>query len=327
MPLPLLRPALLLLSALPVFAQLPAPGITWERYEPPKKIHLCNEYGKHMMYEWSTFQELQTSAGRCANYTYEAATEAETFRLYGKNSNRAEIRLVNEYEFGARQFEGYVTVGGPLEDQCLMQVWGSAQGATQLMLRGYAENGGTLAVNCGSSGRVKLIDQAYGREIKVNIIHLQENVGNKFVIYLDDKLVAEFPDNEKAVNNFNGNYHKYGVYGTVRDGHENPTVVWRRVRHYRDAGGVSAEKAVQTINFPALTPQRVGDADFDAGATLDSKLPLRYRSSDPKVASVTEAGRVTIVGPGTALILAFHEGNAQYHPTNLFRELRVEAAR
>jgi hypothetical protein len=87
-----------------VYAQIPVPGITWERTKPLQKIHLCNEVGKHMMYEWSPAQDLHTLAGRCASYRYDAATETETFRLYGKNSNRAEIRLINEYEYGARQF-------------------------------------------------------------------------------------------------------------------------------------------------------------------------------------------------------------------------------
>jgi hypothetical protein len=204
-----------------------------------------------------------------------------------------------------------------------MQVWGSAEGATQLMLRGFAADGGTLTVNCGSVSRTKLIDHAFGREIKVNIIHLQEDVGNAFLIYLDGRLVGRFPDNEKAVNNFNCNYHKYGVYGTVRSGHEDAQVQWRRVRHYQDAGGRITAKAAQRITFPELPARRVGDADFDVGASLDSKLSLRYRSSDPKVATVTEAGRVSLVGPGPVLILAFHEGDTHHQPTNFLRELRV----
>lgn len=306
------------------FAQVPVEGIVWERYEPLRKIHLSNEVEKHMMYEWSHYAELQTSVGRCASYTFDPATETETFQLYGKNSNRAEIRLINEYEFGARQFEGYLTFDAPLDDECLMQIWGSVKGATQFMMRGFHDNGGEITVNCGEVGRTKLMEGCYGKEIKVNIIHLQENVGNKFMVYLNDQKVAEFADNEKAVNNFNGNYHKYGVYGTVRDGHESPKVVWRKVRHYKDAGGVMYEKSMQTITFPELPVKKVGDADFAPGAALDSKLPLVYRSSDLRVATITPEGKVRIVGPGAALILAFHEGNSQYHPTNFLRELKVQ---
>lgn len=322
------KSALLVLAAgclsVPGFAQVPVDGITWERHEPQRKIHLCNELGKHMMYEWRHSAELQTSVGRCASYTFDPATETETFQLYGKNSNRAEVRLINEYEFGARQFEGYVTFDAPLDDECLMQIWGSVKGATQFMMRGFHDNGGEITVNCGDMNRIKLMDGCYGKEIKVNVIHLQENVGNKFIVYLNDQKVAEFADNEKAVNNFNGNYHKYGVYGTVRDGHDGPKVVWRKVRHYKDAGGIMYERASQTISFPGLPAKKIGDADFDVGASSDSKLPLVYRSSDVAVATVTPDGKVRIVGPGTTLILAFHEGNSQYHPANFLRELKVE---
>jgi hypothetical protein len=318
--------ALLVFSLLvcQAFSQIPTEGITWERYEPQKKIHLCNEYGKHTMYEWSEYQELTTSVGRCASYTYDPKTETETFQLYAKNSNRAEVRLINEYEFGARQFEGYVTFDAPLDDECLMQIWGSVRGATQMMMRGFEDDGGMITVNCSKIGRTRIMAGCYGKEIKVNIVHLQENVGNKFIVYLNDQKVFEAPDNEKAVNNFNGNYHKYGIYGTVRTGHESPKVVWRKVRHYKDAGGILYNKAQQTITFPEFPVKKVGDADFHAGASLDSKLPLVYRSSDLKVAKVTTDGKIQIVGPGKTLILAFHEGTAEYHPTNLFRELKVE---
>jgi hypothetical protein len=314
----------LLVAVAAVNAQIPVEGITWERYEPKKKIHLSNQIEKHMMWEWSPFQELSTSVGKNASYTYDAANETETFQLYGKNANRAEVRLINEYEFGARQFEGYVTIYEPLNDECLMQVWGSAKGATQMMFRGFQKDGGHFTVNCGEKGRVKLMENIYGKEVKVNIIHLQEDVGNKFFVYLNNEKVFESEDNEKAVNNFNGNYHKYGVYGTVKDGHESPKVVWRKVRHYKDQGGKMWIKADQKITFPEFTPKKVGDADFQLSASLDSKLPLRYRSSDPKVATVSDDGKVHLVSPGKVLVLAFHEGNDKYHPTNMLRELVVE---
>lgn len=320
------RAALALALALPAAAQIPAEGIVWEADAPARKIHLCNEHGKHMMFDWSARQDLHTSAGHCASYAYDAATDTETFRLVGRNSNRAEIRLINEYEQGARQFEGYVTIHGPLDDLSLMQIWGSAEGATQLMLRGYADDGGTLAVNCGSALRVKLLTGAFGREIKVNIVHLQENVGNRIRVYLDDRLVGDFPDDEKAVNNFNANYHKYGVYGKIADRQADAVVSWRRVRHFRDAGGVRADKATPVLDFPALPATQVGAAGFDAGARLSTGRTLRYRSSDPSVADVSESGRIQPVAPGTALILAFHEGDATHHPVSVVRELRVEPA-
>ncbi|MRX48324.1 hypothetical protein [Pedobacter puniceum] len=315
---------ILLAVSTQIIAQIPVTSITWENYNPKKKIHLCNEVGKHMMYDWTAHQELHTSVGKNASYTYNPKDKTETFQLYDKKSNRAEIRLINEYEYGARQFEGYVTIFKPLDDECLMQIWGSHEGATQFMLRGFHEDNGSLTINCGSSSRVKVMNNIYGKEIKVNVIHLQEDVGNKFMVYLNDKKVFELPDNEKAINNFNGNYHKYGVYGTVRDGHESPKVIWRNVQHFKDKGGKMYDKQEQKINYPPLAVKKVGDADFDAGASSSAKLPLIYRSSDLTVATITPEGKVHIVGPGKTLILAFHEGNHQYHPNSELRELVVE---
>jgi hypothetical protein len=126
-----------------------------------------------------------------------------------------------------------VTFFAPLDDEGLFQIWGSARGATQLMLRGYAENNGCIGLQW-DLGTPKFLRDLYGKEFKVNIVHLQEDVGNKIVVYIDDKKIFECPDDEKAVNHNNQNYHKYGVYGTVRKGHENPKAIWRNVRHFKD---------------------------------------------------------------------------------------------
>jgi hypothetical protein len=109
------------------------------------------------------------------------------------------------------------------------------------MLRGYAKNGGELGVaQAPIPGIPRVADHCYGREIKVNVIHLQEDVGNKFIVYLDDKKVLEFPDNEHPKNHGGKNYHKYGCYGTLKTGQA--VVKWRAVRHFKD-GTPPAEPA------------------------------------------------------------------------------------
>lgn len=210
-------------------------GSGWIEYSPPKKIHLAEKGYPNKglrIFDWSAQQEVGSPAP-CASYAYDAATDTETFRLLDPRSNRTEIRLFNEYGTGSRQFEGYVTFNAPLNDESLFQVWGSDEGATQLMLRGYAANGGELGVaNAPIKGTPRVATHCYGREIKVNIIHLQEDVGNKFIVYLDGKKVLEFPDNEKVTNHDGKNYHKYGCYGTLKTGAV--AVQWRRVRHFKD---------------------------------------------------------------------------------------------
>ena len=242
--------ACLLLGVTSVWAQV---GRGWVEYQPTKKIHLVdkNYQGQAKgMYnlDWKPQAEVGAPTP-CASYAYDAKTDTETFKLLDARSNRAEIRLENEYGTGARQFEGYVTFYPPLNDESLFQVWGSDRGATQLMLRGYAANGGEIGVNNEPiKGTPRVIKNCYGREVKVNVIHLQEDVGNKFIVYIDNQKVLEFPDNEKASNHDGKNYHKYGCYGTLKTG--TATVQWRKVRHFKD-GTPPAEAAA-----PAATEKK-----------------------------------------------------------------------
>lgn len=226
----------LLVMAFPIslHAQL---GKGWNEYQTVKKIHLVDfNYKGHpkgmYSFDWRPKAEVG-SPTPCSSYEYDAGTDTETFRLFDDRANRSEIRLENEYGSGARQFEGYVTFYPPLNDESLFQVWGSDEGATQLMMRGYAANNGEIGIaNFPVKGTPRVMDNCYGKEIKVNIIHLQEDVGNKFIVYLNDKKVLEFPDNEKVTNHDGKNYHKYGCYGTLKT--NGAIVKWRKVRNFKD---------------------------------------------------------------------------------------------
>ncbi|ADY52972.1 Fibronectin type III domain protein [Pseudopedobacter saltans DSM 12145] len=70
-------------------------------------------------------------------------------------------------------------------------------------------------------------------------------------------------------------------------------------------------KASQIINFNAFTNKTYGDADFDAGATTTSGLTISYNSDNPAVATIV-AGKIHIVGAGTANITASQAGNDFY---------------
>jgi hypothetical protein len=194
-------------------------GAGWKSYAPVKKVHLDDAAGLQT-FNYTTYKSVCDPI--CADYRYDSATDSETFRILNTKSNRSEIRLQNDYSTGSRQFEGYVTFHAPLNDESLMQIFGSVEGATQLMIRGYAAEGGSMR----GAGKT-LATNMYGREVKVNVIHMQEDVGNKIQIYINDTLRAEMPDNEPV-----SNYHKYGNYGTMRTGEA--VVTWRRARFFRD---------------------------------------------------------------------------------------------
>lgn len=93
--------------------------------------------------------------------------------------------------------------------------------------------------------------------------------------------------------------------------------------------GLSAliNQASQTINFPAIPNQVVGAANFNLTATATSGLPVTYMSSNGSVATVTEAGNVTIVGVGTTTITASQSGDGNYAAaTDATQTLSVTAA-
>lgn len=71
-------------------------------------------------------------------------------------------------------------------------------------------------------------------------------------------------------------------------------------------------KGFQIINFPVIPPTSPSAADFDPGATVNSGLPITYTSSDPAVATIV-AGKIHVVGLGTATITASQAGNANYN--------------
>lgn len=194
-----------------------AVGSGWVAYSPTKKIHLDDEDGLQI-FNWTSYKSVGDPI--CADYQYDNGIE--TFRIVNNKSNRSEIRLQNEYSSGSRQFEGYVTFNAPLDDESLMQIFGSTEGATQLMIRGYAADGGSIR----GAGQT-LATNVYGKEVHINVIHLQEDKGNRIKIYINGVKKADIADNEAVTN-----YMKYGNYGTLRTG--TATVKWRGVKVYRD---------------------------------------------------------------------------------------------
>ncbi|GAA3980634.1 hypothetical protein GCM10022210_34880 [Mucilaginibacter dorajii] len=68
---------------------------------------------------------------------------------------------------------------------------------------------------------------------------------------------------------------------------------------------------LQIITFNAISRKKEGDADFDAGATASSGLPVTYTSGDSTVATIVN-GKIHVVGPGTSVITASQAGNKIY---------------
>jgi hypothetical protein len=241
-------------------------GSGWVQYSPTKRIHLDNEDGLQT-FTWTSYKSVCDPV--CADYSYSSSNDTETFRLLDNRTNRSEIRLQNEYSTGSRQFEGYVTFYAPLNDESLMQIFGSTSGATQLMIRGYAASGGSMR----GAGQT-LITGIYGKEVRVNVIHLQENAGNKIMIYINGVKKAEIADNEAVTN-----YHKYGNYGTLTT--DEAVVKWRRARFFRDGRAPAAAAEASAVESAGA-----GTSDYNIriypNPVAGKQAVIRYSLAKPQ---------------------------------------------
>jgi TolB-like protein len=81
-------------------------------------------------------------------------------------------------------------------------------------------------------------------------------------------------------------------------------------------------RATQTITFDALASRTFGDASFVPGAVTSAGLTLTYRSSDPRVAAVSD-GSITIVGAGGTTITATQGGDRNYLPASSVQQMLI----
>ena len=200
-------------------------GTGWTQYSPEKKISIDGSDGLHTL-TWASYVSVDSPIS--ADYQYDSSTDTERFRVLDNRSNRSEVRLVNEYSTGRRQFQGYVKFSSPLNDECLMQIFGSTSGATLAMTRGYSASGGSITVT-GTGGAIwgsrTIVTGCYGVEKRINVIHSQDSY---IQWYVNGSLKCQQDDPESGVDN----YHKYGCYGTLTTGAV--TVYWRAARAYQD---------------------------------------------------------------------------------------------
>lgn len=75
---------------------------------------------------------------------------------------------------------------------------------------------------------------------------------------------------------------------------------------------VAQLKKAQQIVFEDIPSKAHTDGDFELHATATSGLPVSFSSSNPAVATISGANRVTIVGTGTTFITATQDGNEEY---------------
>jgi hypothetical protein len=140
----------------------------------------------------------------------------ESFYLYNHRSNRIEIRAHNDYQSGMKQFEGWVWIEPPTNNESIMQIFGSpGPNATTAMFRAFDANGGEIRYY--SSPSQAIASGIYGTWTRVNVIHDAD--GGWVYAYINGSLAGQWRDRGVSTH-----YFKYGAYGTHNDA--TPAYVW-----------------------------------------------------------------------------------------------------
>lgn len=87
--------------------------------------------------------------------------------------------------------------------------------------------------------------------------------------------------------------------------------------------GISAALIAQSISFPPIVQQTLGNAPFTVSAAATSGLPVTIGSQTPAVCSVSGA-QVTLLTLGTCTLLAMQAGDAVYAPAaNVLQSFQI----
>ena len=107
----------------------------------------------------------------------------------------------------------------------------------------------------------------------------------------------------------NGNNLALGIQGAAEgSGFVVGTYVDTTSQNFR----ILIEKQDQSITFGALPQVYPGDADIELNVTSSASLPIKYTSTNPSVATVTN-GALHVLKGGTTAIIASQPGNEKYN--------------
>ena len=213
--------------------------------------------------EYETNDILNTISPPPASFTdnflhYDNTGGVETFQLKTSASNRAEIRVNDDYSSGSREFQATImVVSNTTTGECIHQVFNGSTGPYMLLRQNYltATNftvtvGGTLP--SGDTGGV-IFTNNYGTWFQLNTINSLVD-GNTY-IYYNQRLVWS------GANPGGTFYTKYGSYGT--HGNSNPAFIqFTNVVLY--SGGTTNDPFAGTWEIQNLTSSKV----LNQGGTL-----------------------------------------------------------
>jgi hypothetical protein len=186
--------ATLLLGAGIAKAQI---GSNWQQFSPDSEIQIETN-DDYVEYPGTT------TVVNNGGVRYTNKNGIETFMLVNKQSNRVERRVLDDYT-DSRQFEGYVMVSGPTDDEKVHQIFCGNPDGPYLLIQCNA-SGGSLTVDGGGGGT--LITGCYGTWVRINSIH--DKSANITDIYCNGTLKSQ-----GTWGSGTSYYTKYGCYGTL----------------------------------------------------------------------------------------------------------------
>jgi len=244
--------------AAPAQAQI---GNGWTRLTLTQDYIDTQSMGTHARHPIATFT---TTGAR-----YDKTGDTETFELYDPSFNRVEHDTNYHYRTGRVQFEGTVQIYPGVNHQFIVQNFNAAGSGPILALSAYSTNNGRIVKQGGS---VEVVTSAFGRDVKVNIIHDLD--ANTLVVYIDGKMAWSGAGGQGG-GGFN---FKYGSYGSL-NGSTSAKSRWRNVQLW--TGG----DAPPAPSPPDGGPIADGGAAPEAGAEPDTGAADLATAPDARAAS------------------------------------------
>ena len=173
--------------------------------------------GKHQRHPIAS---LTTSGAR-----YMKEGDSETFELFDPSFNRVEHDSNHHYRTGKVQFEGIVQIYPGVNHQFIVQNFNAAGSGPIMALSAFSRDGGVIIKQGGS---VEVARNAFGRDIRVNIIHDLD--ANTLAVYIDG-LRAWAGAGGAGGGGFN---FKYGSYGSL-NGSTSAKARWKNVKFFTGA--------------------------------------------------------------------------------------------
>jgi hypothetical protein len=280
-------------------------------------------------------------------YSYNSAAKEHSFSMIKYPGKRSEIKILDEYLTGSRQFEGFITVTDKVwGSNAVFQILGSSINATLMQIRANGGSSGTLQMfqNGGETGAVgdRYITRGItGIPTRINVIHKQQTATEigKVSIYVNGVFKFSFFENQNPTNT-PANYMKFGNYGRYSpddDAKTGSVVKWSNVRVWKDGTDGTPTPSyykIKILNNPnyilhsaSATPTNGTNVDVYANGTyptqqwqlIDTELGYKRIASRINPNLVLES--VTTPANGVNVQLGTWGGNSNTRQQWLFTEV------